>query len=409
MVRANGSWLRARHGAILMALIVPGSSGVAFGQMLAFPEAGGFGAYATGGRGGSVYHVTNLNDSGAGSFRDAVGTGNRTVVFDVGGWIELASPVSVKNNITIAGQTAPGDGIGLKNYGLSFSSADNVIARHLRVRQGPYVDSVGRDAVGATGANNIIFDHISASWGRDENFSITSCSNITIQNSIIGEGLLNHSMGGLIEWNDGISIHHSLYTSNNDRNPKTKGILDFVNNVVFNWGAFSYVAGDSAGLSYGNVVNNYFIAGPSSSELHDPISRGNRNYSMYLDGNYYDGNLNGVLDGQPFTQADVDDELTYVPERFDYPQIATDSAQPGLRKSAQQRRRVALARLGRHAARERRHDADRHAHQRPGRRRRLGHACRRRGARRHRSGRHARRLGNRPRTQSQQRRRPQQP
>ncbi len=141
------------------------SSGNAFGQLRAFPEAEGFGANATGGRGGSVYHVTHLGDSGAGSFRDAVSSGNRTVVFDVGGWIELASPVSVKDNITIAGQTAPGDGIGLKNFGLSFSNADNVIARHLRVRQGPYVDSIGRDAVGATGASNVIFDHISAVVG----------------------------------------------------------------------------------------------------------------------------------------------------------------------------------------------------------------------------------------------------
>ncbi len=307
-----------------LALVLIGSTSLA--QLRAFPEAEGFGAYATGGRGGAVYHVTNLNDSGAGSFRDAVSSGNRIVVFDVGGWIELQSPVSVQDNITIAGQTAPGDGIGLKNYGVSFSNAENVIARHLRVRQGPYHDSVGRDAVGATNASNIIFDHMSVSWGRDENFSITNSANITIQNSIVAEGLLNHSMGGLIEWNDGISIHHSLYVSNNDRNPKTKGVLDFVNNVVFNWGEFSYVAGDSAGQSYGNVVNNYFVAGPSSSELHDPISRGNRNYSMFLDGNYYDGNLNDQHDGQMFTAADVDDELTYVSQRFDYPSITTDSA-----------------------------------------------------------------------------------
>ena len=409
MTRANGRRLAAVRLAILMTPILLHSSGVASAQVRAFPEAEGFGAFATGGRGGTVYHVTNLNDSGAGSFRDAVSTGNRIVVFDVGGWIELASPVSVQDNITIAGQTAPGEGIGLKNYGISFSNADNVIARHLRVRQGPYVDSVGRDAVGATGASNVIFDHISASWGRDENFSINNSTNITIQNSIIAEGLLNHSMGGLIEWNEGISIHHSLYISNNDRNPKTKGILDFTNNVVFNWGAFAYVAGDSAGLSYGNVVNNYFIAGPSSSELHDPISRGNRNYSMYLDGNYYDGNLNGVLDGTPFTAADVDDELTYVPERFDYPLVDADTATAGLRKGAEQRRRVALARLGRHAADQRRPHADRHAHQRPRRRRRVGHARRRAGAARHRSGRHAQRLGNRPRAQSEQRRRPQQP
>jgi autotransporter-associated beta strand protein len=325
MARVNGRRLAVVRLSILITAFLLCSS-VALAQLRAFPEAEGFGAFATGGRGGSVYHVTNLNDSGAGSFRDAVSSGNRTVVFDIGGWIELASPVSVQDNITIAGQTAPGDGIGLKNYGVSFSNAENVIARHLRVRQGPYDDSVGRDAVGATGASNIIFDHMSVSWGRDENFSITSSSDITIQNSIVAEGLLNHSMGGLIEWNEGISIHHNLYISNNDRNPKTKGILDFTNNVVFNWGEFAYVAGDSAGLSYGNVVNNYFIAGPSSSELHDPISRGNRNYSMFLDGNYYDGNQNGVLDGQLFTQADVDDELTYVSERFDYPLVATDTA-----------------------------------------------------------------------------------
>jgi autotransporter-associated beta strand protein len=318
--------------AILMIPILLDSGGVASGQLRAFPEAEGFGAYATGGRGGTVYHVTTLNDSGAGSFRDAVSSGNRIVVFDVGGWIELASPVSVQSNITIAGQTAPGQGIGLKNYGISFSNRDNVIARHLRVRQGPYVDSVGRDAVGATNASNVIFDHMSVSWGRDENFSITNSSDVTIQNSIIAEGLLNHSMGGLIEWNEGISIHHSLYISNNDRNPKTKGILDFVNNVVFDWGAFAYVAGDSAGLSYGNVVNNYFIAGPSSSELHDPISRGNRNYSIYLDGNHYDGNLNDQHDGLLFTPADVDDVLTYVPERFDYPLISTDSAERAYEK-----------------------------------------------------------------------------
>jgi autotransporter-associated beta strand protein len=317
--------------AVLLAPFLFGTAN-SWAQVKAFPEAEGFGANATGGRGGTIYHVTNLNDSGPGSFRDAVSAGNRIVVFDVGGWIELASPVSVQDNITIAGQTAPGDGIGLKNYGISFSNSENVIARHLRVRQGPYVDSVGRDAVGATGANNVIFDHMSVSWGRDENFSINSSTNITIQNSIIAEGLLNHSMGGLIEWNNGMSIHHSLYISNNDRNPKTKGILDFTNNVVFNWGSFAYVAGDSAGLSYGNVVNNYFIAGPESSELHDPISRGNRNYSMYLNGNFYDGNQNGVLDGTLFTEEDVDDELTYVEQRFDYPLVNADTAERAYEK-----------------------------------------------------------------------------
>lgn len=331
MMRSYRGHLGAVRFAFIAAPIILCVTNV-WAQLKAFPEAEGFGANATGGRGGSIYHVTNLNDSGPGSFRDAVSAGNRIVVFDVGGWIELSSAVSVQDNITIAGQTAPGDGIGLKNHGLSFSNSENVITRHLRVRQGPYAAAIDRDAVGATGANNVIFDHMSVSWGRDENFSITSSTNVTIQNSIIAEGLLNHSMGGLIEWNEGMSIHHSLYISNNDRNPKTKGILDFTNNVVFNWGSFAYVAGDSAGLSYGNVVNNYFIAGPESSELHDPISRGNRNYSMYLDGNFYDGNLNDILDGTLFTEADVDDELTYVNQRFDYPLVNADTAERAYEK-----------------------------------------------------------------------------
>ncbi len=302
---------------------------------IAFPEAEGFGANATGGRGGEVYHVTNLNDSGTGSLRAgllSVPAGGRTIVFDVGGWIELSSALPAASNVTIAGQTAPGQGIGLKNYGLSLSGRSNVIVRHIRSRQGPYMDAVDKDAVGADSANNIILDHVSASWGRDETLSIKNSTNVTIQNSIIAEGLYNHSMGGLIEWNNGISIHHSLYMNNNDRNPKTKGILDFVNNVVYNWGAYAYVAGDSAGLSYGNVVGNYFIAGPSSTELNDPISRGNANYSMYMDGNWWDGNRNGVLDGHLLTQAEVDDVLTYVPNRFNYPQITTDTAQRAYEK-----------------------------------------------------------------------------
>ncbi|MFT3789442.1 MAG: autotransporter-associated beta strand repeat-containing protein [Tepidisphaeraceae bacterium] len=298
---------------------------IAAAEVRAFPEAEGFGATVTGGRGGAVYHVTNLNDAGVGSFRDAVSQPNRIVVFDVGGWVELKSAVSVKSNITIAGQTAPGQGIGFKDYGVSFSNASNVIARHLRMRQGPYYDSIGQDATGGTAINGAIFDHISATWGRDENFSVTSSTNITIQNSIIGEGLLNHSMGGLLEWNNGLSVHHNLYISNNDRNPKSKGVMDFVNNVVFNWGSFVFVA-DSAGLSYGNVVGNTFIAGPASSDRHDPISRGNANYSMYFEGNYFDGTVNGVLDGGILTQADVDDTMTWMSSRFPYPQVTTDTA-----------------------------------------------------------------------------------
>ena len=135
-------------------------SAAASAQQLAFPGAEGFGRFATGGRGGKVYHVTNLNDTGSGSFRDAVSSPNRIVVFDVAGVIRLKSRVPVSKNIYIAGQTAPGEGITLYGNGLSFSGASNTICRYLRVRMGVVGDS-GADALGIANGENIIFDHCS--------------------------------------------------------------------------------------------------------------------------------------------------------------------------------------------------------------------------------------------------------
>jgi pectate lyase len=291
----------------------------------AFPGAEGFGALATGGRGGTVYHVTNLNDAGPGSLRDAVSQDNRIIVFDIGGYIALKSPLGVsRKNLTIAGQTAPGDGIGIRNFQVSFSNTtENIIVRYIRVRPG--ITPKQQDGLSVYKAKNIIFDHVSASWGRDESFSINESENITVQHSIIAEGLLKHSMGGLVQWNT-ITLHHNLYTTNNDRNPKAKGKIDFVNNVVYNWGADAFVAGGSAGRSDVNVVGNYFIAGPSSKRLDDPISRGNTNFHLFFEGNYFDGNRNGVLDGKPLLRSGVDDEMIWEEKRFDYPPVHTESA-----------------------------------------------------------------------------------
>lgn len=289
---------------------------------LAFPGAVGFGAQATGGRGGAVYHVTNLNDAGPGSLRDAVSAGPRIVVFDVGGYIQLASPLSVKSNITIAGQTAPGEGIATRGYQVSTSNATNVIIRYLRFRHGLTPDQ-NRDGVTINEGQNQIFDHVSVSWGRDENFSINNSTNITVQNSIIAEGLDPHSCGGLVQ-SDGVTIHRSLYAHNKTRNPKVKGRNQFTNNVVYNWGSDAYIEGDSAGRSDANVVNNYFVKGPSTGSG-GPFTRGNPNFHIHAAGNYHDGNRNRVLDGVPVTTADLGN-VVVEPNPFPFPQVPVVSA-----------------------------------------------------------------------------------
>ena len=275
----------------------------------AFPGAEGFGRYATGGREGTVYHVTNLNNSGEGSFREAVSSPNRIVVFDTCGIIRISGRVYVASDITIAGQTAPGEGIVIYGDGVSFSGANNVIVRCLRIRMG-INGKENTDAMGIAYGKNMIFDHVSVSWGRDENFSIswdTSKSpeptNITIQNSIISHGLMPHAMGGLIQSNGGITLYRNLYANNKSRNPKVKGLNQFVNNVVYNWSSSDgYILGGSQYPSWAMIEDNYFIRGPRSGG--GPFNRANENFQVYHRGNYIDSNKNGALDGT--SAADTD-------------------------------------------------------------------------------------------------------
>ncbi|MFR9164876.1 MAG: LamG-like jellyroll fold domain-containing protein [Dysgonomonas sp.] len=286
-----------------------------YSQQLAFPGAEGFGRFAIGGRNGEVYHVSNLNDTGTGSLRDAVSKPNRIVVFDVSGVIKIKSRMVFSSNLTIAGQTAPGEGITVYGNGVSFSGAHNVICRYIRFRMGRSGDS-GKDAAGISNGTNMIFDHVSVSWGRDENFSIswdnkgTEPSNITIQNSIISQGLQTHSCGGLIQTNGGVTLFRNLYIDNKTRNPKSKGLTQFVNNVIYNWGGGgAYIlGGDSQGTSWGTIVNNYFISGPSSGST-PPYTRANSNFQLYATGNYYDSNLDGSLNGAESQKADYGSAL----------------------------------------------------------------------------------------------------
>jgi len=298
------------HALVLISLL----GSMAFGQLPAFPGAQGFGRFATGGRGGSVYHVTNTNDSGAGSFRTGATTPNSTIVFDVGGVIRISNVVAVANNVTIAGQTAPGGGITIYGHRLSYSGANNTITRFIRVRMGNHANGLSAPATGdnndsitIANGHDMIFDHLSVSWGQDETFSISGSNptNITIQNTIVSQGLLSHSAGGLIQTVGGVSILRSFYIDSVTRNPKVKGVNEYVNNVIYNWGTDAYIlGGDSTGDTYANVIGNYFINGPDSAST--AFDRGNLNFHLYATNNWQDANLNGVLDGTELAQTNYD-------------------------------------------------------------------------------------------------------
>ncbi len=246
----------------------------------AFPGAEGFGAMTRGGRGGKVIIVTNLNDSGLGSLRDACETeGARIVVFTVSGTITLEKPLKISNPyITIAGQTAPGDGICIKKYPLLINASE-VIIRYIRVRLG---DETGADAdaISSRYNKNIIIDHVSASWSVDETVSIYHCENVTIQWCLISESMYDaghvkgtHGYGGI--WGSNYSTyHHNLLAHHSSRNPRFAsgcGYNDYRNNVVYNWGYNSAYGGekeqpDKAQFNFTvvNMVANYYKPGPAT-------------------------------------------------------------------------------------------------------------------------------------------------
>jgi pectate lyase len=254
----------------------------------AFPGAWGGGMYATGGRGGRVIAVTNLNDSGPGSLRAAINAeGPRVVIFRVAGIIELESNLDIDHpDITIAGQSAPGDGVCLANHSLNINTR-NVVLRHLRVRRGNPSGGQGSDNIGGNPVGQIIVDHCTASWGRDENLSLyrwmdndpqvppahgnvtqikNPVSNLTIQYCISSEALgPGHEFGGTWGGQDA-TFHHNLFACNTGRNPSIgmSGEFDYRNNVVFNWGHRTMDGGDETSMV--NVINNYYRPGPATND-----------------------------------------------------------------------------------------------------------------------------------------------
>lgn len=247
----------------------------------AFPGAQGGGMYSHGGRGGKVYVVTNLNDRGPGSFRAALEAGGpRFVVFNVAGIIELSERIVVRAPyLTIDGSSAPGDGVCIAGDTVEIDTHD-VIIRHMRFRRGATWVGDRNDSIGGNPVGNIMVDHVSASWGLDENMSMyrhmyqppdggpelkLPTVNITIQNSIFSEGLdtYNHAFGSTIGGYNS-TFHHNLWACNTGRNPSVGMIYDFTfaNNVVFNWRHRTIDGGDHR--SFYNVINNYFKPGPAT-------------------------------------------------------------------------------------------------------------------------------------------------
>lgn len=310
----------------------------------AFPGAVGAGGYTAGGRGSTnVYHVINLNDDGPGSLRYGVNTltNSATILFDVSGNIPLQSPLVITNSyLTIAGQTAPGDGITLQNYPTLLSGAHDVIIRYLRFRPGDsntntfltftnvvnilgtnvsqvFTNITPGDALSFTNAANVILDHVSASWSTNAVVEVLNSTNVTVQWSVIADSLYSTNgragQGSLLRYGNGaLSFNHDLYADNYTASPLLSDnlTLDFVNNVIYNWGQLAgesltndpvaYPNGSTNELNY---AGNYLIATTNSMTNYIAFWIGNTNTWIFQTNNFIDSNTNYVfrapLDGAP--------------------------------------------------------------------------------------------------------------
>ncbi len=319
--KADDKWVQASEFSAEYNFTVEGGQSIDLGLPInendgvirAFPGAEGGGMYTTGGRGGKVIHVTNLNDSGAGSLRAAIEeSGARTIVFDVCGTIKLKSQLTIRNgNLTIAGQTAPGEGITLRDYTV-YVGADNVIIRYLRFRMGDETKQEN-DAIWGRYQQNIIIDHCSMSWSTDECASFYANKNFTLQWCLIGESLKksvhdkgDHGYGGI--WGGkNASFHHNILTCHDSRNARIdhpqiydsyisthRGNVDYRNNLINNWGGEVTYGGESGWF---NIVGNYYKKGPASSD---------RKYFVNAYADYQkDGKVYSDAYGQFFIEGNV--------------------------------------------------------------------------------------------------------
>jgi hypothetical protein len=306
-------------------------------EIPAFPGAQGGGMFSHGGRGGRVFVVTNLNDRGPGSFREACEAGGpRIVVFNVAGIIRLEEKIRIRAPyITIAGSTAPGDGVCIAGDSVELETHD-VVIRHLRFRRGETWVGDRNDSLGGNPIGNIMIDHVSASWGLDENMSMyrhvyqppeggpsrkLPTVNITIQNSIFSEALdpYNHAFGSTIGGYNA-TFHRNLWACNTGRNPSVGMIYDFtfINNTIFNWRHRTTDGGDHR--SFYTLVNNYYKPGPVTPRdrpiahrILKPEARRSKTFNddfgrAYVAGNVVEGNERVTADNwDGGVQVDAED------------------------------------------------------------------------------------------------------
>lgn len=343
----------------------------------AFPGAEGYGRFAKGGRGGDVYHVTNLNDSGEGSLRDAIATKNadvpRTVVFDVGGTIQLKKELRIEgvNGLTLAGQTAPGGGITLRDHGIDFRKCSDVIVRYMRFRLGDETrtseDVIGVGPESGT-CRDMIFDHLTATWGIDGIMDVYAADRFTMQWCLFGEALNDsthykkepHAMlMSFRKIKGNISIHHNLLFSSRDRHPTLGGyppphssadsIFDFRNNVIYNWeGACNLATGRF------NLVGNYWRPGPNTKPYDkempiQPKAEAHNVTTGFLAGNFFESKPEWSTDNYAAFQWGVRGgkyigEVT--PQKFKQPgEIVPESERPAT-QTAEAAYELVLAKAG---------------------------------------------------------------
>ena len=344
---------------VILMLLLPETVGAV--EPLAFPGAVGQGAVATGGRGGDVYHVTNLRDYNSqqgeekipGSLRHAIrsAAGPRTIVFDVSGAIALSSTLEIlKSNLTIAGQTSP-QGITLWGYPVEITRGSDVLVRYLRIRTGDFhaKEMHGRPSRGSGdllgddgntffiggGASRVIVDHLSVSWCMDEALTVTGANDITVQNCLIGESLNDsyhtkgpHGYGSLIRGNlteqqqlenvGGYTFYGNLWAHHRARNPSVAGQqklrkgqseaerrrndLNLINNVIYNWGD-QPTHRSTSGVIRVNLIGNYYVNGPADDGDYIFNDDNPGESHVYHQGNYHDSNGDAVHDGQSVASA----------------------------------------------------------------------------------------------------------